>query len=81
MTPGASVRPCLAIAASVFAFALLIERAGYLAAVMSAVFIASLGSRELNVRKALVLAVVIAAAMAVLFVGLLDQPLQLVAPF
>ena len=81
MMPGSSLRPCLAIAASVFAFALLIERVGYLAAVMSAVFVASLGSRELHVRQALVLAVVIAAAMAVLFVGVLDQPLHLVAPF
>jgi hypothetical protein len=71
----------LAIAASVLAFALLIERVGYLAAVMSSVFVASLGSRELNVRQALMLAVVIAAAMAVLFVGLLDQPLHLVSAF
>src|SRR5687768_13338125 len=81
MTPSSAVRPCLAIAASVFAFALLIERAGYLAAVMSAVFLASLGSRELNVRQALMLAVVISAAMALLLVGLLDQPLRLVAAF
>jgi predicted neutral ceramidase superfamily lipid hydrolase len=81
MNPGRSVRPCLAIASSVLAFALLIERAGYLAAVMAAVFVASLGSRELNVRQALLLAFVIAAAMAVLFVGLLDQPLRLVAAF
>lgn len=79
MMPASSGRPCLAIAASVVAFALLIERVGYLAAVMSTVFVASLGSRELNVRQALMLAVVIAAAMAVLFVGLLDQPLHLVA--
>jgi hypothetical protein len=35
----------------------------------------------LNPRQALVLAVVIAAAMAVLFVGLLDQPLHLVSAF
>ena len=75
------MRPCLAIAASVVAFALLIERAGYLAAVTAAVFVASLGSRESNVRQALILAFVIAAAMAVLFVGLLDQPLRLVAAF
>jgi hypothetical protein len=81
MMAGSSVRPCLAIAASVLAFALLIERVGYLAAVMSSVFVASLGSRELNVRQALMLAVVIAAAMAVLFVGLLDQPLHLVSAF
>jgi hypothetical protein len=79
--PGSSFRPCLAIAASVCAFALLIERAGYLAAVTAAVFVASLASRELNVREALLLAVIIAAAMAVLFVGLLDQPLRLIAAF
>jgi hypothetical protein len=81
MMPASSGRPCLAIAASVVAFALLIERLGYLAAVMVTVFVASLGSRELNVRQALMLAVAIAAAMAVLFVGLLDQPLPLVAAF
>jgi len=75
------MRPCLAIAASVVAFALLIERAGYLAAVIAAVFVASLGSRESNVRQALMLAIVVAAAMAVLFVGLLDQPLRLIATF
>ena len=81
MVTAASFRPCLAIAASVFAFALLIERAGYLAAVIEAVFVASLGSRELNVRQALLLALIIAAARAVLFVGLLDQPLRLVTAF
>jgi predicted neutral ceramidase superfamily lipid hydrolase len=81
MVTRSSVRPCLAIATSVFAFALLIERAGYLAAVIATVFVASLGSRELNLRQALMLAFVIATTMAVLFVGLLDQPLRLVAAF
>ena len=81
MRAGSAVRPCLAIAGSVLAFALLIERVGYLAAVMVTVLIASYGSRELNVRQALILAVVVAAVMAVLFVGLLDQPLPLVATF
>jgi hypothetical protein len=81
MMPASSRRPSLAIAASVVAFALLVERAGYLAAVMATVFVAALGSRELNVRQALWLAIVIAAAMAVLFVGLLDQPLPLIAAF
>ena len=76
-----AVRPCLAIAGSVLAFALLIERVGYLAAVIVTVLIASRGSRERNVRQALMLAVVVAAAMAVLFVGLLDQPLALVPTF
>ena len=75
--PAASVRPCLAIAASVIAFAVLIEPAGYLAAVVAAVLLASRGSRELNARQAVLLAVIIAIAMAILFVGLLDQPLRL----
>ena len=79
MMAGSAVRPCLAIAGSVMAFALLIERAGYLAAVVLTVLIASLGSRELNVRQALMLAVMVAAVMALLFVGLLDQPLDLIA--
>ena len=43
MMAGSAVRPCLAIAGSVLAFALLIERVGYLAAVMLTVLIASAG--------------------------------------
>ena len=76
-----AIRPCLAIAGGVLAFALLIERVGYLAAVMSTVLITSCASRELNARQALMLAAVVTAVMALLFVGLLDQPFPLVAPF
>lgn len=71
-------RPCLAISGSVIAFALLIERAGFPAAVMLTVLIASSGSRQLRVRQLLLLAVIIAAAMSIVFVGLLHQPFQLV---
>jgi hypothetical protein len=74
----AAVRPCLAIAASVLAFALLIERVGYLAAVTVTVLIASFGSRELTARQSVMLALIVAAVMAVLFVGLLGQPFRLV---
>ena len=81
MTGGGAIRPCVAIAGSVLAFALLIERAGFLAAVLTTVLIASCGSRELSVVRALVLALAVTVAMAVLFVGLLDQPLRLVAGF
>ena len=81
MIAGSAVRPCVAIAGSVLAFALLIERVGYLAAVMLTVLIASYGSRELTGRQALLLSLVVTAVMAVLFVGLLDQPLRLVAGF
>jgi hypothetical protein len=78
MTASPSLRPCLAIAGSVLAFALLIERAGFLAAVMSAVLVASVASRELSVRQALMFAAALAGLMAALFVGLLDQPFILV---
>jgi hypothetical protein len=58
-------------------FALLVERAGFLAAVMLTVAVASLGSRELSARQAIVLAVAVATAMAMVFIGLLDQPFAL----
>ena len=80
-TSRSALRPCLAIAASVLAFALLIERAGFLAGVMAAVLVASLASRELSVREALMFAVTVAFLMAALFVGLLDQPFILVPGF
>jgi hypothetical protein len=78
MTANPALRPCLAIAGSVLAFALLIERAGFLVAVISAVLVASLASRELSVRQALMFAAALAGVMALLFVGLLDQPFILV---
>ena len=81
MTANPALRPCLAIASSVLAFALLIERAGFLVAVMSAVLVASRASRELSVREALMFAVTVAGLMAALFVGLLDQPFILVPRF
>ena len=76
-----AIRPCVAIAASVLAFALLVERAGYVAAVMATVLLASFASRELSLRRALLLAALVAVMMAVLFVGLLDQPFRLIAGF
>jgi hypothetical protein len=77
MTAGSGLRPCLAIVGSVLAFALLIERAGFLAAVMLTVVIASFASRELSMGRALMLAVAVAAVMAVVFVGFLNQPFTL----
>ena len=77
----APFRACLAIAASVFSFAALVERAGYVPAVFATVLIASCASRELPLRRALLLAALVAAALAVLFVGLLDQALSLFPMF
>ena len=79
MTSGSALRPCVAIAGSVLAFALLIERAGFLAAVIATVLIAALAAPARSVRAALILAVVVAAAMAALFIGVLDQSFVLVA--
>ena len=77
MTAPPALRPSLAICGSVMTFALLVERAGFFAAVMLAVLIASLGSRELVPRQAVLLAVAVATAMAIVFIGLLDQPFAL----
>jgi hypothetical protein len=44
---------------------------------MLTVLVASLGSRELGARQAVVLAVAVATAMAIVFIGLLDQPFAL----
>ena len=76
-----ALRPSVAIASSVVAFALLIERAGFLPAVIATVLIASLGAGKLSVRQALVLAAGVATALAVLFIGFLNQPFTLVAGF
>jgi hypothetical protein len=76
-----ALRPCLAIVGSVAAFGLLIERVGFIAAVVVTVLVSSLGSCELNMRHALMLAFAVAAVMAVLFVGLLNQPFTLVIGF
>ena len=81
MTKHPGLRPGLAVIGSVLTFAMLIERAGLIPAVMLTVLIASSGSRDLRVRDALVLAVCVAATMSLLFVGFLDQPFTLVAGF
>lgn len=81
MTRTPALRPGFAIAGSVVAFALLIERAGFLPAVVATVLIASLGAGTLPLRQALLLAAIVATAMAFLFIGLLDQPFPFVAGF
>jgi hypothetical protein len=81
MTPPVSLalRSCAAIGGSVLAFAFLIERAGLIPATAVATFVASTGSRAFDVRDALILSVGAAAALAVLFIWLLNQSLRLVA--
>lgn len=76
-----ALRSCVAIGASVLAFAFLIERAGLIPATAAATFVASTGSRAFRLRDAAILSVGAAVAMAILFVGLLNQSLRLVAGF
>jgi hypothetical protein len=76
-----ALRPCFAIAGSVLAFALLIERAGLLPAVVAAVIIASLGEAQRQMRKTLILSVCLAAAVWLVFVVFLGQPFSPIRGF
>jgi hypothetical protein len=78
MSTKPAFRPGVAICGSVIVFALSIDRLGFPATVMLTVLLASAGSRQMNRRQSLLLAVVVAAVMTAVFVGLLDQPLSLV---
>jgi hypothetical protein len=71
------VRACLAVSGSVLVYALLIERAGLLPAVVATVFVAALGSRPFRPLETLILAVSLAAAVALVFVSLLGQSIEL----
>ena len=73
----AAIRPGLAITGSVLMFALLIERAGLIPAIIATALVASLGSPGMTVREAVIGALCLAAAVALLFVGFLDQPFLL----
>jgi hypothetical protein len=70
-------RASLAVVSSVVSFALLIETAGLIPAVMVTVLVASRASPDTSVRDALLCGVCLAVAMSVLFVVLLNQPLAL----
>ena len=74
----APLRAWLAVVGSVVCFALLIETAGLIPAMIVTVLVASLGSRDTHVREALLFAVCLAVAMSVLFVIVLDQPFDVV---
>jgi hypothetical protein len=70
-------RACLAVSGSVLAFALLIECAGLLPAVVATALVAALGTRTSRLRETFIFAVCLAAVVALLFVGLLGQPITL----
>jgi hypothetical protein len=78
---GFPIRSCAAITGGVLAFAFLIERAGLAPAVMVAVLISTLGFRGSRFGAGLVFGIGMVAAMYVLFVGVLGQPIKLVPGF
>jgi hypothetical protein len=71
------LRAWLAVISSVVCFALLIETAGLFPAVIITVLVASLGSRDTEAREAVLFGICLAAAISVLFVVLLNQPLAI----
>jgi hypothetical protein len=71
------LRPWLAVISSVVCFALLIEAAGLIPAVIVTVVVASRGSRDTQAREAVLCGLCLAVAISVLFVVLLNQPLAI----
>jgi hypothetical protein len=65
----------------VLSFALLIENAGLVPAVVVSVLIAARAAVAPRLRNTLALAICLAAGIALLFVGLLGQPIPLIAGF
>ena len=72
------LRAWLAVIGSVVCFALLIETAGLIPAVIVTVLVASRGSPDTQAREAVLFGICLAVAMSVLFVVLLNQPLAIV---
>ena len=68
------LRASLAVIGSVVCFALLIETAGLVPAVIATVLVASRGSRDTPAREAVLFGICLAVAISVLFVILLKQP-------
>jgi hypothetical protein len=75
------LRSCVAVTASVLAFAALIDKAGLAAAVVITVMLSTLGTRSPRLWIGFVFGICLAAAMFVLFVGLLGQPIRLAPGF
>jgi hypothetical protein len=75
------LRACAAVTGGVLAFAALIEKAGLAAAVVATVMLTTLGFRAPRLQAGFVFGICLAAAMFVLFVGLLGQSFRLAPGF
>lgn len=71
-------RPLFLVTGGVIAFAVIIGPAGLIPAVFAGAVISAFGSREARLRQTIVLGFCVAAVIALLFVGLLRQPMELV---
>jgi hypothetical protein len=71
------LRACVTVISSVVCFALLIETAGLVPAVVVTALVSSRGSPVTRVREAVLFALCLAVAMSLLFVVLLNQPLAI----
>ena len=76
--PESQFRPCVLVTGSVIAFATIIERGGLLPAVFVSVMIAAFGSRQARLGQNITLSLCVATAIALVFVGLLGQPMKLI---
>lgn len=77
ISSASALRASLAVIGSVVCFALLIETAGLIPAVIATVFVASRGSPDTPARQAVLFGIGLAVGMSVLFVVLLNQPLAI----
>ncbi|MEO8184651.1 MAG: tripartite tricarboxylate transporter TctB family protein [Deltaproteobacteria bacterium] len=76
-----SLWPCITIAGSLMAFAVLIETAGLVLATMTSVLVVTLARRMLSFWQALWFAAWVAAFVALMFIGVLGQAIPLVPRF
>ncbi len=73
--PRINLRPQVMIIAALLAFAVLIERAGLLAAAAAVVLLGSLASRDARPLEMIVISILTAIAAVILFIYLLGQPM------
>lgn len=76
MTNASAGRAVLTVLCGVAAFAALVERAGLVPATFAAALLAGLAPKDASPARAALLAVVVSVVVALLFIGLLSQPLR-----
>lgn len=75
--PALYVRPLFFLTAGILAFAVLIDRAGLIAACLAAVLLSSRASRDARLLESLIVAVVMTAFSVIVFIVLLGLPFRM----